>query len=327
MMFPVKLSIFSIILYSCQYPEHANELVTSWKHSAEQHDTVGIRMRRLLTVEVDMQAPPQPNNTLLLSPGKGPHKKVASGQKPGKSGKPKSKVGEAGSLPPSPQDGAPSEHEEKKHGGNAVKSATDKQTPEQNKSPVNPNGGPLKEPVLGTYSGKSQPKAASEGLQVASQNKAHIKETSEQTRGLCSTLARTLSRNKWWIPATLAVLGVYIATLPHLPKAGNLEGWIASLLIVIPGIALTLLVVLFWSKCRKGRSGVPKKALKGKIASEADQKPKAPKTPEIPDKQDAPKTDGASEKPETPKNPEAPKKAGESDKPETPKESEVSKKP
>ncbi|KJP85315.1 hypothetical protein AK88_05048, partial [Plasmodium fragile] len=101
-------------------------------------------MRRLLTVEVDMQAPP-PHNTLLLSPGKGPHKKVASGQKPGKSGKPKSKVGAQGSLPQCPKNGAQSEQKEKTPKRTEVKSVTDKHTPEQNNArPVNPIGGPLK---------------------------------------------------------------------------------------------------------------------------------------------------------------------------------------
>ncbi|KJP87307.1 hypothetical protein AK88_02987 [Plasmodium fragile] len=697
MMFALKLSIFSFILYSWQDPEKANECGTSWKHWAKQHDTLGVRISRLLTVELDMQAPPQPNNTLLLSPGKGQDKKVASRKKPGQSGKPKSKVGEAGSLPPSSQNEEQSQKGENKPQEPSLKGGADWQTPEQShklpgnpsgdffkeplvrakekdakdnaesvtgatkvpgpettresdeqvgvkrhdvladaiyddvstvpkshhklgndnkkrqgrqqqrmgkgytiekyegtlaedrekygihrsiafhyemscfderlrdseinkkleqmkeephtwellslywqsyrnerskyralkkslkekllelqkkqtiatpdiynkkwkkceeiinnnltkqhehvsdvfytmvakeklsrdefekilydfreswkevtlktadeciaiigepisleviyhendpnvfgmrvpgftvpgmpydsnrkldtsvgaerssqvsqneeqaetaekkaqecsldggtdiqtphqskKLPGDPSGGPLKEPVPGTNSGKSKTKDGSEGLVVASEKKAHIKETSEQTRGLCSTLARTLSRNKWWIPATLAVLGVYIATLPKLPKAGNLDGWIASLLIVIPGIALTLLVVLFWSKRRKGRSGVPKKALKDKISSDAEhktdvsKKSEAPKTPETPEKtearikagqsekQDAPKTDGESEKSETPKNPEAPgnkeapkkqdvpKKAGESEKPETPKETEVSKKP
>ncbi|KJP88408.1 hypothetical protein AK88_01860 [Plasmodium fragile] len=86
-------------------------------------------------------------------PGKGHDKKLASGQKPGKSGKPKSKVGEAGSLPPSPQDGAPSEQKEKKHGGNAVKSATDKQTPEQNKASASPS---RHSPKKNASAGKSQ---------------------------------------------------------------------------------------------------------------------------------------------------------------------------
>ncbi|KJP85320.1 hypothetical protein AK88_05053 [Plasmodium fragile] len=214
MMFALKLSICSFILYSWQYPEHvrhnnerlrrmgiyiydydANEFGTSWKHSAEQQDILGVRMSRLLTVELDMQAP-APNNTLLLSPGKGHDKKLASGQKPGKSGKPTTNVASEGSLPQSPQTEVQSEQKEKKAQGTEVKNGTDKQTPEQNKAPATPSAGPVKATATGTDSGKSKPKDGSEGLVVASEKKAQIKETSEKTRGLCSTLARTICRNK-----------------------------------------------------------------------------------------------------------------------------------
>ncbi|KJP84760.1 hypothetical protein AK88_05606 [Plasmodium fragile] len=187
MMFPVKLSIFSIILYSWQYPEHANEFGTSWNHRPEQQDTLGVRISRLLTVEVDMQAP-APNNTLLLSPGKGHDKKLASGQKPGKSGKPKSKVSTEEPLPQSPQNKVQGEKNEKKPQETEVKGATDKQTPEQNKGPVNPSGGPVKATAQDGKSGKSKPKDRSQGLQVGSQNGAQIEKTTEQTRGLCSNI-------------------------------------------------------------------------------------------------------------------------------------------
>ncbi|KJP84968.1 hypothetical protein AK88_05407 [Plasmodium fragile] len=180
MMFPVQLSIFSFILYSWQHPENANESGTSWNHTAKQNDTLGIRMRRLLTVELDMQAPPQPNNTLLLTPGKGHDKKLASGQKPGKSGKPTTNVASEGSLPQSPQHNVQSEKKEKKPKGTEVTGATDKQTPEQNKGPVSPSGGPVKTTATGADSGKPDAKVGTEGILVASEKKAHIKETTEE---------------------------------------------------------------------------------------------------------------------------------------------------
>ncbi|KJP85058.1 hypothetical protein AK88_05313 [Plasmodium fragile] len=164
MMFPVKLSICSILLYSCQYPEHVNGFGTSWNHRPEQHDTLSVRISRLLTVELDMQAP-APNKTLLLSPGTGPGKKVASKQKPGKSGKPTTNVASEGSLPQSPQNKVQGEMNENKPKGTEVKSATDKQTPEQNKAPATPSAGPVKTTAQDGKSGKSKPKDRSQGLQ------------------------------------------------------------------------------------------------------------------------------------------------------------------
>ncbi|KJP85650.1 hypothetical protein AK88_04722 [Plasmodium fragile] len=302
------------------YDYDANELVTSWNHRPEQLDTLGVRISRLLTVELDMQAP-QPNNTLLLSPGKGPDKKVASGQKPGKSGKPTTNVASEGSLPQSPQHNVQSEKKEKKPKGNAVKSATDKQTPEQNKAPATPSAGPVQTTAPGTDSAKPKPKDGSNGLQVASQNKAHIKETSEQTRGLCSTLARTISRNKWWIPATLAVFGVYITMMVVTISSGKLSEALSSVGAVSGSIILILLSALIWYYYRRGKAKVPKKALKDKITSEGEQKRAVPKTanvsnkPEVAEKTEAPKTPEAPEKKEAAEKQEASKKAGESEKP------------
>ncbi|KJP85743.1 hypothetical protein AK88_04613 [Plasmodium fragile] len=292
-------------------------------------------MRRLLTVELDMQAPPQPNNTLLLSPGKGQDKKVASGQKPGKSGKPTTNVASEGSLPQSPQHNVQSEHEEKKHGGNAVKSATDKQTPEQHKGPGGPSAGPVKATATGADSGKPKAKVGTEGLLVASEKKEQVENTPEIPRGLCSTLARTISRNKWWIPATVAVLGFYIAVL--IIKFGSLTDPTPapSLGSVAGSIAFMLLIMLIRFYYRRGKAKVPKKALKDKITSEGEQKravpkkPNVPKKPEVSEKPEAPKTPEAPEKPETHKKPETPKKQetpktdGESDKPEVPKKPEI----
>ncbi|KJP90149.1 hypothetical protein AK88_00318 [Plasmodium fragile] len=95
-----------------------------------------------------MQAPP-PHNTLLLSPGKDQDNKVASDQKPGKFGKPKSKIGAEGSLPPSQKYKVKTEKKEKKPKGTTVKRGTDKQTPEEsNKLPGSPSGDPFKAPVV-----------------------------------------------------------------------------------------------------------------------------------------------------------------------------------
>ncbi|KJP84918.1 hypothetical protein AK88_05451 [Plasmodium fragile] len=327
MMFPVKLSIFGFILYSLRYPDNANESGTSWNHTTEQNDTVGVRISRLLTVELDMQAPP-PNNTLLRSPGKGHDKKLASGQKPGKSGKPTSKVGEEGSLPQSPQNKAKTEKKDRKHGGNAVKTATDKQTPEQNKPPVNPSGVPVKTTAQDGKSGKPEAKVGSEGILVASEKTAQITETSEQTRGLCSTLARTICRNKWWIPATLAVFGFYIVLLYVASRYDNAQYILPSVLGVTGSIGLMLVIMLIRFYYRRGKAKVPKKALKDKITSEGEQKravpkkPNVPKKPEVSEKPEAPKTPEAPEKPETHKKPEtpenqhAPKQDGESETPQ-----------
>ncbi|KJP85810.1 hypothetical protein AK88_04569 [Plasmodium fragile] len=73
MMFHANLSIFSSILYSKQYFHDLIELGTSWKNTAEQNDTLGVRISRLLMVEVDMQTPEQ-NNTLPDSPSRDPFK-------------------------------------------------------------------------------------------------------------------------------------------------------------------------------------------------------------------------------------------------------------
>ncbi|KJP87557.1 hypothetical protein AK88_02723 [Plasmodium fragile] len=327
MMFPVQLSIFSFILYSWQYPENVNEFGTSWNHTAKQNDTVGVRISRLLTVELDMQAPP-PNNTLLTSPGKGQDKKVASGQKPGKSGKPKSKVGEAGSLPPSSQNEVQSENKEKKPKETTVKSGTDKQTPEQNKGPVSSSGGPVKTTATDGKSGKPDAKVGSQGLLVASEKKEQVENTPEIPRGLCSTLARTICRNKWWIPPTLAILGFYAAMLcMHSGLIGKLKytgtsGAVGISLGAVTGsIGLMLLIMLIRFYYRRGKAKVQKKPLTDKILSKEDQKPQLPEKPETPKSPEAPK------KPEVSEKQEAPKKTGESEKPKEPKKPEVSQKP
>ncbi|KJP88323.1 hypothetical protein AK88_01939 [Plasmodium fragile] len=278
-----------------------NELGSSWNHVTGQEDTVGVRMSRVLTVELDMQAPP-PNNTLLLTPGKGQPTKDASDQKPGKSGKPKSKVGEEGSLPPSTQNNVQSEKKENKPQGTEVNNGTDNQTPEQNKDPVSPSASPVKTSATDGKSGKPDSKVGTEAILVASKNKAQIKETSEQARGLCSTLARTISRNKWWIPATVAVLFIYMWALHYrrlFPASNSAATWGAPAFLgaVAGSIAFMLLIMLIRFYYRRGKAKVPKKALKDKISSQGEKKPEAPNKPEVPDKQDAPKKVEESEKP------------------------------
>ncbi|KJP88876.1 hypothetical protein AK88_01370 [Plasmodium fragile] len=220
-----------------------------------------------------------------------------------KSVKSDSKVGSGGSLPPSLQNKAQSEKNQKDPKGNAMKSGTNKQTPEQNKAPATPSGGSLKEPAPGTDSGKSKPKDGSNGLQVASQNGAQIKQT-----------------NKVWIPATLIVLGFYIAALCFNPTNNAGEMILPSVLGVTGSIGLMLVIMLIRFYLRKGRSHLPKKALKDTISAKEDQKPDVSKKPEAPEKQEAsgkldapnkPEVSGKMEehkKPEVPKKPEAPRK-------------------
>ncbi|KJP84916.1 hypothetical protein AK88_05449 [Plasmodium fragile] len=65
MMFPVKRSLFSFILYSWQYTENVNELSTSWNHSTGQNNTLVVRISRLLMGETNVEALLQQNNSLF----------------------------------------------------------------------------------------------------------------------------------------------------------------------------------------------------------------------------------------------------------------------
>ncbi|KJP85661.1 hypothetical protein AK88_04692 [Plasmodium fragile] len=51
----------NIIIFIRYRIQHLTELGSPWNHTAEQNDTLGVRISRLLTVELDMQAPEQSN--------------------------------------------------------------------------------------------------------------------------------------------------------------------------------------------------------------------------------------------------------------------------
>ncbi|KMZ88962.1 hypothetical protein PVBG_02936 [Plasmodium vivax Brazil I] len=58
-----KLSIFSFVLCSWQYPNYVTELGTSWGNGTGQNDTLGVRISRSLRGETDVET--RQNNILL----------------------------------------------------------------------------------------------------------------------------------------------------------------------------------------------------------------------------------------------------------------------
>ncbi|KJP88361.1 hypothetical protein AK88_01977 [Plasmodium fragile] len=253
-----KLSIFSCILHSRQCFHDVTELGTSWKNTAEQNDTLGVRISRLLTVELDMQAPP-PHNTLLLSPGKGQDKKLASKQKPGKSGKPTTNVASEGSLPQSPQNKVKTEKKEKKTKGTDVKSRTDKQTPEQSISPGSPSGHSSAETTAPSeQSGSSDAQVASEALSAPSQKEEQCEKVKKKPRGLGSSLAHALRWNKGGGGSSLHwpfLVSVQVALFYGCIK--GLTPWIigsAVPLVVTIGLMLLYVLIRSYNRRDKGKS-------------------------------------------------------------------------
>ncbi|KJP87550.1 hypothetical protein AK88_02854 [Plasmodium fragile] len=136
-------------------------------------------MRRLLTVELDMQAPKQ--TKVLAKPGKGTPKKTASAGK-SVSSDPKVESEGLSTSPKNEEQGAKADKKSEEPSGNGE---TDVQTPEQShKLPVNPSGDSCPETKVPTEKYESSdPKVPSEGsLAPSPQNKEHSKKKTEKPK-------------------------------------------------------------------------------------------------------------------------------------------------
>ncbi|KJP88316.1 hypothetical protein AK88_02097 [Plasmodium fragile] len=178
MMSCVKFSLCIILLYSWQYPENVNDFGTSWNPTTVGNSITGVRISRLLTAKLGMQAPKQ--TKVLAKPGNGaPKESAPPGNNPGKPG---SKVPSEKPMPPSSQDNAPSEKKENKPKGTEVKNATDTQIPEQNKLCPSPSGDSSFETTA--PSEKSDPsdcEVMPGGLLLSPQNEAQSEKTEKES--------------------------------------------------------------------------------------------------------------------------------------------------
>ncbi|KJP87312.1 hypothetical protein AK88_02992 [Plasmodium fragile] len=327
-----KFLIFSLLLYLRQYPYHANEFGTSWNHTAAQNGTVGVRISRLLTGEVDMQTPTQ--TKVLAKPGNGAPKETAlPGNNPGKPG---SKAGSEKPMPTSSQGKALSEKKENKPKGTEVKNGTDNKRPEQNKAPETPTGDRSKETAPVENSGNSDPAVGSDRPLLASRIKAQVENTTKKLAAFCSALKRIIIMNKYLILFVI-VLFIPVTALSPLPLFFEKE-LLTFLVVAAAATAILGTIFLITLSClvyRRIRLRQSNKNMTGNTSPQKDKnvqvlgkleapekqkatkKPEAPKNPETPGKTEVPK------KPEQPENTEAPGTAGVPKKLEPPKKTEV----